>query len=257
MWDGGVRDVKFLSDNQPMAPPSTPPGKPADPFGSLSLERSSTVDRVVDELRRALFEGELGPGTSLREVALADAIGVSRSTVREALAVLVVEGLATRQPNRGVHVTELDHRAVHDVVVARSVLEVAGVRRWADASAEDREAVRRALADFTDIAGGVEAGTTTPAALTAAHLEVHRAFVGLTGSARLVALADALSSEVRLSLAKVDRIRRNAPEQVASHRHLLDLLERGEIGRAAAELEDHLAHAEDSMRQALHLPAAP
>lgn len=220
------------------------------PFGTLSLAHSSTVDRVVEELRRALFDGELEPGTPLREVALAEAMGVSRSTIREALAVLVAEGLATREPNRGVHVTALDPGSVHDVIVARSVLEVAGVRRWADADEEARDAVRRALADFSTVAsdGG------TPAELNSAHLAIHRAFVGLTGSPRLVALADALSDEVKLGLAKVDRIRRNAEEQVASHRGLLELLEDGDVDRAAHELEQHLAHAEDSMLTALDLP---
>jgi DNA-binding GntR family transcriptional regulator len=238
-----------------MAPRRThgpdPAAEPAPgPFGTLSLEHSSTVDRVVDELRRALFDGELQPGTPLREVALAEAMGVSRSTIREALAVLVAEGLATREPNRGVHVTALDPGSVHDVIVARSVLEVAGVRRWEHADEADREAVRRALAEFTTVA----TGEGTPAELTNAHLAIHRAFVGLTGSSRLVALADALSAEVRLGLAKVDRIRRNAEEQVVSHGALLALLEKGEVERAAEELEQHLGHAEESMLTALQLP---
>ncbi len=227
-------------------------GEPAStPLGALSLAHSSTVDRVVEELRRALFDGELEPGTPLREVALAEAMGVSRSTIREALAVLVAEGLATREPNRGVHVTALDPGSVHDVIVARTVLEVAGVRRWDQADEAAREEVRRALAEFTTVAsdGG------TPAELNSAHLAIHRAFVGLTGSPRLVALADALSDEVKLGLAKVDRIRRNAGEQVASHRSLLELLEDGDAEQAARELEQHLAHAEDSMLTALQLPA--
>src|ERR687890_517916 len=119
-----------------------------NPFETLNLEHSSTVERVADELRRALFNGEVEAGTPLREQALVDAMGVSRSTVREALAVLVAEGLATREPNRGVHVTALDPGAVHDVCAARAVLEVAGVRHWATASEESREACRPAPRDF-------------------------------------------------------------------------------------------------------------
>ena len=111
-------------------------------FETLSLEHSSTVDRVADELRRALFDGEVEPGTPLRELALAEAMGVSRSTIREALGILVAEGLATREPNRGVHVTELDPVAVHDVSVARAVLEIAGVQRWGQAEERSREACR-------------------------------------------------------------------------------------------------------------------
>lgn len=220
------------------------------PFATLSLEHSSTVDRVADELRRALFDGEVGPGTPLREIALADAMGVSRSTIREALGVLVAEGLATREPNRGVFVTELDPEAVHDVGRARAVLEVAGVRRWESAGEQARDAVRQALVDFHTAASS----QATPSELTAAHLAIHRSLAALTESPRLLALADALYAEIRLALAKVDRIRRNAPDQVTSHRTLLTLLERGDVETAARELEHHLAHAETSMLEALHLP---
>ena len=218
-------------------------------FETLNLAHSSTVGRVADELRRALFDGEVEAGTPLREHALVEAMGVSRSTVREALAILVAEGLATREPNRGVHVTELDPASVHDVCAARAVLEIAGVRRWADASEEAREACRRALRDFAEAA---ESGAS-PAELTAAHLGIHRSFVGLTESSRLVALAETLTAEIRLALAKVDRIRRNAGDQVHSHRTLLDLLDAGEVDAAADELARHLEHAETSMLTALDL----
>ena len=69
-------------------------------------------------------------------------------------------------------------------------------------------------------------------------------------------LADAVSAEVRLGLAKVDRIRRNSSDQVASHRALVNLLERGDVEAAARELEDHLEHAETSMLTALRLPSS-
>jgi DNA-binding GntR family transcriptional regulator len=218
-------------------------------FETLRLEHSSTVDRVVEELRRALFDGEVEAGTPLREIALAEAMGVSRSTIREALGILVAEGLATREPNRGVRVTELDPTAVHDVCSARAVLELAGLRRWPEAGEAAREACRAALRGFAAAAGS----GASPAELTAAHLSIHRAFVGLTESTRLVALAESLTAEIRLALAKVDRIRRNAGDQVHSHQALLDLLEAGDLAEAERELANHLEHAEASMLTALHL----
>lgn len=220
-----------------------------NPFETLNLEHSSTVDRVADELRRALFDGEVEAGTPLREHALVEAMGVSRSTIREALAILVAEGLATREPNRGVHVTALDPDAVHDVCAARAVLEVAGVHRWDSASEESREACRQALRDF---AAAAEA-QASPAELTAAHLAIHRSFVGLTESSRLVALAESLTAEIRLALARVDRIRRNAGDQVHSHATLVELLDRGDVQAAANELARHLENAESSMLTALDL----
>jgi DNA-binding GntR family transcriptional regulator len=218
-------------------------------FETLRLEHSSTVDRVADELRRALFDGEVEAGTALREVALVEAMGVSRSTVREALAVLVAEGLVTREPNRGVHVTALDPAAVHDVCTARAVLETAGVRAWDEAPPAAREACRTALREFAEAAGS----DASPTELTATHLALHRAFVALTGSERLVALAGSLTAEIRLALAKVDRIRRNAGDQVHSHEELLDLLDSGDLEGAVVELTRHLEHAEASMLTALDL----
>lgn len=216
-------------------------------FAHLRVEPVSTVDRVADELRRALFDGELEPGTPLREVALADSLGVSRSTVREALALLVSEGLAVRVPNKGTAVHTLSPEEIRDVCRARAVVETAGVRRWNDATDEARDAVRSALTEFNRLA----ATTTSPQELTAAHLQIHRALTGLTESPRLVAMSEALYAEIRLALAGLDRTRGNVREQAHSHADLLRLLERGHLDEAEAELTRHLASAEDSLVESL------
>lgn len=222
----------------------------SDPFRSLSLEHASTVDRVADELRRAVFEGELESGTPLREVALADSLGVSRSTIREALALLVADGIATREPNRGVQVASPDPGSVRDVCRARAVLESAGVRAWPTAAEAARDAVRTALVDYTT---AVRAGASYQE-LNEKHLAIHLSLVGLLGSPRLVAAAEALIAELKLALAQIDRIRRNAHDQAGSHNHLLRLLERGDIAGAEAEIEQHLAGAEAAILEALSLP---
>lgn len=219
------------------------------PYDGLSLEHSSTVERVADELRRAVFEGEIESGTPLREVALAESLGVSRPTVREALALLVAEGLATREPNRGVSVASPDPASVRDVSTARAVLETAGVRNWPRASEESREAVRRALAAYEE---AVAAGASYQE-LNQRHLGIHLSLVGLTGSRRLVAMAESVVAELRLALAQIDRVRRNARDQAGSHHHLLDLLEAGDVETAVAELGDHLHGAEDAIIERLDL----
>ena len=215
-------------------------------YEGLQLEISSTVDRVADEIRRALFAGEIPPGTPLREIALSEAMGVGRSTIREALAVLVAEGVAVRVPNRGVAVKELTAEDVRDVSRARAALEAAGVRRWAEAGEDARHEIHAALDRYSQLA----AQTTDPAVLTEAHLRIHRALVGLTGSERLLAAADALSGEIRLGLAHLERTRANIREQVRDHARLVDLLESGNIDAALADLDAHVAAAEASLLDA-------
>jgi DNA-binding GntR family transcriptional regulator len=224
-------------------------GPDGGPFGGLSLEHSSTVDRVADELRRAVFEGEIESGTPLREVALAESLGVSRPTLREALAMLVAEGLATREPNRGVSVASPDPDSVRDVSRARAVLETAGIQHWPTASEDARNAVRRALADYEQAV----ADNASYQELNQRHLAIHLSLVGLTESPRLVAMAESIVAELRLALAQIDRVRRNARDQAGSHHYLLDLLDSGDIEGAVVELAEHLGGAEGAIIERLDL----
>jgi DNA-binding GntR family transcriptional regulator len=221
----------------------------AEPFATLHLEHSSTVDRAADELRRAIFDGELESGTALREVALAASLGVSRPTVREALTILVAEGIATREPHRGVTVSTPEADSVRDVCAARWVLEGAGVRRWRDADESQRRLVRSTLHDYTS---AVRRGGSYQE-LNERHLAFHVSLVGLTDSPRLVAMAQGLMDELKLALAQVDRIRRNAHDQADTHTALVQLLEDDDIDGAAAFLQQHLAAAEVAIVEALGL----
>jgi DNA-binding GntR family transcriptional regulator len=219
------------------------------PFGTLHLEHASTVDRVADELRRAIFDGEVESGTPLREVAIAASLGVSRPTVREALTILVAEGLATREPNRGVSVASPEAESVRDVCAARLVLEGAGVRRWREASDEQREQVHGTLAAYI---AAINADASYQE-LNERHLAFHLSLVGLTGSPRLLAMEENLVVELKLALAQVDRIRRNAHDQADSHAALVRLLESDDIDGAHDFLVQHLADAQEQILEALAL----
>ncbi|WP_028659806.1 GntR family transcriptional regulator [Nocardioides insulae] len=215
----------------------------------LTVEPPSTVAKVTAELRRRIFEGELEGGSPIREVALADALGVARSTVREALTVLVAEGLATRAPHRGVTVARPEAGSVRDVCRARLVLEGAGVGRWASAPEASRAAVREALTAYTRAVA--DGGSYQE--LNERHLAFHVSLVGLTGSPRLVAMEESLVGELKVALAQVARLRRNAHDQADTHLALLDLLEDGDTESAQVFLTDHLAGAEMDILEALDL----
>lgn len=217
--------------------------------GLHHLTHTSTVDRVTTELQRAVFDGEIGSGTPLRELALADQLGVSRPTVREALTILVAEGLATREPNRGVSVATPQASMVRDVCQARFVLEGSGVLRWQEAAEQARDEVRRTLAVYI---GAVRDGASYQE-LNERHLAFHVSLVGLTGSPRLVAMAENLVVELKLALAQVDRVRRNAHDHALSHQALVDLLEDDDVDGAHAFLRRHLDDAAEAILDALQV----
>ncbi|MGO4423651.1 GntR family transcriptional regulator, partial [Streptomyces sp. MCAF7] len=117
-------------------------------MNSINIDRSSVVEQVADALREQLFAGLLRPGTALREGALTESLKVSRSTVREALQLLIGEGLLVREPNKGVIVRQLSEAEVDDIFRARRILELSAVRAVVDASRRDLTNLTNRLAAY-------------------------------------------------------------------------------------------------------------
>ncbi len=88
----------------------------------------SRGEQAYQYLVEAIQAGRLAPGTRLREIELAETLGLSRTPVREALSRLQSEGLAANDPARGLIVTELDHSMMSELYVMREVLEGTAAR---------------------------------------------------------------------------------------------------------------------------------
>jgi DNA-binding GntR family transcriptional regulator len=149
------------------------------------LRRSSTSDEIVAILRESIVSGQLAPGTQLREVALADELGVSRPTLREALRSLQLQGdgLVRHRTNRGVFVSDVSAADVDDIYRVRAVLESNGARACAKATPAQRQALE---AGFAALRASWDGGTLQQ--LIDADLGFHRAIVALLGSPRLDAV---------------------------------------------------------------------
>jgi DNA-binding GntR family transcriptional regulator len=81
------------------------------------------VHVVARELRAAIFNGELAPGSPIRQEAVAKQFGTSRIPVREALRQLESEGLVTVRPNSGARVAVLDFDWCLETYMIRERLE--------------------------------------------------------------------------------------------------------------------------------------
>ena len=74
-------------------------------------------------MRQRIFSRELEPGSWIDELKIAEAYGISRTPLREALKVLAAEGLVTMKVRRGAYVTEVSDRDLADVYHLLSLLE--------------------------------------------------------------------------------------------------------------------------------------
>ncbi|MFI5585845.1 GntR family transcriptional regulator [Amycolatopsis sp. NPDC051758] len=99
--------------------------------------RRGLADEVADRIRDAVFDGGYPPGSQLREVELAEALGVSRGPVREALLKLEREGLVRSEWHRGATVTALSDVDVAELDTLRAALEQLAVALVVDRAPED------------------------------------------------------------------------------------------------------------------------
>ena len=160
------------------------------------LERLSAVDALAEALRTHILEGDLRPGTPLREEALAREYDVARHTRRSALRALQGEGIVQILPNRGARVTSLSREDVRGLSDLRVALEV--------------EAARMALARGDGrLPPEVHAAADRLAALcrrrrpawgpvAEAHEALHHSIVRAAGSPRLEAVHRQAGAELRL-----------------------------------------------------------
>ncbi|HBR96897.1 MAG TPA: GntR family transcriptional regulator [Gammaproteobacteria bacterium] len=81
------------------------------------------ADRVYTQLRAAILDGDLEPGSKISEPELAKTYGVSRSSLREAIAKLESSNLVERQANLGARVISLSNASLLEIYQVRESLE--------------------------------------------------------------------------------------------------------------------------------------
>jgi DNA-binding GntR family transcriptional regulator len=200
---------------------------------------------LTQALRSRILGGDIAPGTPLRESELADRYGVSRHTVRTALAALGAERLVASEPYRGSRVAQVDDAALSALQDLRVALESEAVRlmrerhgeRWPPAVMAPIDAALRTLAAAD--ADGDWRRTTM------AHAAVHQAVVAAAGSPRITQAYARLDAEILLLL---NHIRPDYPTGRLAKEHRRDILAMRRQGGSAVRA--HLARSTALIRSA-------
>jgi len=95
-------------------------------------------EQVLNAMRQAILDFQLKPGQRLVERELMEQLGVSRTTVREALRELQSEGLVTVVPQRGAVVATPSYEDAVDLYEVRAALESLVVQRFVERASEDQ-----------------------------------------------------------------------------------------------------------------------
>ena len=226
------------------------------PDDGVDVPSQSTAERIADLLYRRITEGELRPGTQLSEERLGAQLGVSRNTLREAFQTLVHDGLLVHRRHRGVFVHELDDDDLVDLYRLRRTIECGVVRSLTGLDAGRLRPLRVEVEAAESAASrGEWNGVAT------ANMRFHQCLVGLSGSRRIQDITRRMLAELRLVFHVVANPRSLHERYIRRNRALLDLLEKGDVTRAADELEQYLHDSEEALlaayRGRARQPSAP
>ncbi|WP_129784070.1 GntR family transcriptional regulator [Promicromonospora panici] len=204
-----------------------------------TLERKSTSDRISEDLRQMIIEGQLRPGEQLAETRIAELLDVSRAPVREALQQLVQQKLLVASRNRGVSVVTFTASDIWEIYDARCAIECHAASRIIDGGPGARARAADALRVSLDkLSVAVRHGAHRK--ISAADLDFHTALVTAAGNSRL---ADAYSILSAQALACINRLEIAVPsgdELVDEHGVLIDALAAGEREALLKAISDHL-----------------
>ncbi|MCE9684271.1 FadR/GntR family transcriptional regulator [Halomonas alkalisoli] len=182
---------------------------PTEPFGG-TLERSSVAMQLLERIKSALIRGELKPGDYLpSESELTQALGIGKSSVREAIKMLQAIGIVEVRRGQGTMIRRepgdpivdpmafgmiLARGMTRDVLDFRRMFEPAyTLQAMNNASAEDHQRIRRAIDDMeTAIANGEQ---------TARHdVAFHRAVLHATHNPMTIRVGETLLQLIEAAL---------------------------------------------------------
>jgi GntR family transcriptional repressor for pyruvate dehydrogenase complex len=221
----------------------------------------AVTDEAILRIKEMIVSGQMPPGSRLPpEKELSEALGLSRSSLREAVKALEVIRVLDVRRGDGTYVTSLEPRLLHEALTFvvdlhqdDSILEILAVRRMLEPQAAAAAAQRATAPALAAIAAAVEVAPDADVEGLVAHdVEFHHAIAEAAGNAYLTSLLDSLSSHtVRARVWRGITEGGSVARTIDEHRAILAAVEDHDAELAAALMVAHVSGVERWLRQAL------
>lgn len=200
------------------------------------LVQQTTPSSVLEVLRKSIFNGFYPPGSQLREIQIAEEMGISRAPLREALGRLEEEGLIVRIPFKGAFVAEISSEAVEEINAVRELVEAHVIEKALPILlSTEVENLDRIVIQMQTAAKAED----FQAALDA-HLELHRLIYECANNEVLIAMWKSWESQLRLYFADDLRNLFDPPTSAQSHAELVAVIKTGDLDKIKAAVVGHV-----------------
>ena len=207
------------------------------------ISQPKLVEQVRDAILAEIASGAFAPGDRIIQEQLAQALGVSRQPVQQALVLLRNQGVLQDAPGRGLLVAQLDADHVQHMYDMRAAIEGLAARRAAELGAE-----RAAKAGPALIEAGRRAVTAgSVAKMIAADMRFHEFIYALSGNPLIAPALEIHLTYTQRVMGQV-LISDDKPRDIwDQHEAILQAIAEGDGERAEALVRAHLVHAADFM----------
>lgn len=209
-------------------------------------------DVVVDAIRRALLSGELTPGQRIKEAPLAEALRVSRPTIREAIHQLIHEGSLVQEPYKGIRVANPSPQDLLDVAAVRVSLETLAALQLA--KHPDGRGMARVWEALQAHLDAIDAGDPVKADIT--HLMLHRTLWEGADNHMLMRIWPLVESQIRMAMSLDQATLSNPARDAELHVRLVDVIAAGDEERIAREVREHIAGSAEQVVKLMKDPSA-
>ena len=206
-------------------------------MSAATLTPRALYQEVAERVLQRIFSHELAPGDWIDEMKLAEAYGISRTPLREALKVLAAEGLVTMKVRRGAYVTEVSRQDLADVYHLLSLLESDAAGAVAGCASPAQLGELQAL--HAQLEAAAAPGQVDRARFFALNERFHMRLLEIADNRWRTQMVTDLRKVMKLnrydSLLKTGRI----DESLAEHRALLAALLARDADAATARMREH------------------
>jgi DNA-binding GntR family transcriptional regulator len=201
--------------------------------------KKNLSETALEELRSAILEGKVPPGTRLIERNLADDMGISRTPVHEALKVLLAEKLVSKLPNNGFMVARIERKDIVQLYEIRQQLEPLAVQ-WAlpnispstiKSLKKNVKCMERCLAE------------SDMECIRKANVQFHQIILAATQSHVLTSFIEQIQANARLFQIRSLSVPGRTAQVIKEHSAIIEALEKADEAAAVASMRTHLSNA--------------
>jgi len=222
-------------------------------------EMSVQLENTTQALRDAVLAGNYDPGVAIREQAVAESQGVSRTLARLAMGALEREGLLTHEPNRGFRVRAFSVDEVADAIEVRGELEALAARQAAERGIPEdlerhlRDTLAEAAALMESLARGDEEARTRWIQL---NVQFHHGIVEASANRAIMPVLDSVSriplagpQAIVFTSTMTETVMAQVRAAHSDHEQILDAIVLRQGTRAASLIREHAYRSSRNKRQ--------